>query len=247
LVVVAERQKPQQVRLVVRLVGRFVGSTDGGGSGDNRRVGGRRRARGVKEAGFDVGPDGVCRIGTVRVRLAGRAEGKGIRAWSLRDIGPAPGDSHLDIDGIATRVSDRPPAEGAKHANGTIGIDHLVLMSPDGERTATAMTAVTGLDVRRTRNAGSDDAPMRQRFFRMGEVILELVSPLTAGDGPARFFGLTFTVADLDGLVGFYGDRLGPIKPAVQPGRRIATLRHRQVDLSAAIAFMSPEPLRGKG
>ncbi len=36
-------------------------------------------------AGFTVDGD-TCRIGTVRVRLAGRAGGSGITAWSLRDL-----------------------------------------------------------------------------------------------------------------------------------------------------------------
>jgi hypothetical protein len=35
---------------------------------------------------------------------------------------------------------------------------------------------------------------------------------------------------------------LGHIKDAVQPGRRIATLRHRDVGMSVATAFMTPEP-----
>ena len=35
-----------------------------------------------------------------------------------------------------------------------------------------------------------------------------------------------------------YGEHLGRIKDAVQPGRRIATLRHRDLGLSVAIAFM---------
>ncbi|MEJ7585704.1 MAG: hypothetical protein WKF43_16845 [Acidimicrobiales bacterium] len=193
------------------------------------------------DAGFEVDTDGTCYVGTVRLNLAGRVAGKGIRGWSLRDMAPAQGDARADIDGIATRTSERPPGEGERHRNGTIAIDHLVLMSPDGGRTAAAITAATGLDVRRTRDAESNGRPMRQRFFRMGEVILELVSPPAAGDGPAGFFGLTFTVADLDGLVTVYGDRMGPVKAAVQQGRRIATLRHRPLDLSVAVAFMSPD------
>ena len=40
---------------------------------------------------------------------------------------------------------------------------------------------------------------MRQTFFRLGPVILELVGPPQPdGDGPARFWGIAFTVADLD-------------------------------------------------
>ena len=62
-------------------------------------------------AGFEVDPDGACRIGAVRVRLVGRAQGKRILGWSLRDIdasGLTPdgdGDGELSVDGLPTTVS----------------------------------------------------------------------------------------------------------------------------------------------
>ena len=34
-----------------------------------------------RDAGFTVDDDGCCSIGTVRIRLAGRDEGKRIRSW----------------------------------------------------------------------------------------------------------------------------------------------------------------------
>jgi hypothetical protein len=186
-------------------------------------------------AGFTVDDDGICRIGTVRVELAGRGIGKGLRRWSLRDVDPLD-----DVDGIPTAASTDPPATAAEHANGALRIDHLVLMSADGERTARALTKATGLEVKRTRESGTYGAPMLQRFFRMGEVLLELISAAEPSEGPARFFGIAVDVDDIDGLTGYYGERLGQIKEAVQPGRRIATLRHKELDLSVAVAFMSP-------
>jgi hypothetical protein len=85
---------------------------------------------------------------------------------------------------------------------------------------------------------------MRQAFIRSGEVILEVVGPVEASDddGPAGFFGLAHTVADLDRTSQLLGAALGRVKDAVQPGRRIATLRHRDVGMSVATAFMSAEP-----
>jgi hypothetical protein len=186
-------------------------------------------------AGFTVDDDGICRIGTARVELAGRAAGKGMRRWTLRDIGPVD-----DVDGIPTATSTEPPAIGAEHPNGTLRIDHLVLASGNGARTAEAITAATELEVLRVRESGSYGAPMVQRFFRLGEVLLELISPEEAMDGPARFFGLAVDVEDIDGLEEYYGEHLGSVKDAVQDGRRIATLRHKELDLSVAVAFMSP-------
>ena len=116
-----------------------------------------------------------------------------------------------------------PLADAPHHPNTTTSIDHVVVASPDLDRTTEAFGAV-GIELRRTRDAGR----MEQRFFRIGEVILELIGPPGAhGDGPATFWGLALTVADLDAAA----DRrsathLGPVTDAVQRGRRIATLRH---------------------
>ena len=84
---------------------------------------------------------------------------------------------------------------------------------------------------------------MRQVFFRLGEVILELIGQIdSAGEGDPGFFGLAITVDDLDAPAALLGEHLGTAKDAVQEGRRIATLRHRELGMSVATAFMSPEP-----
>jgi hypothetical protein len=60
--------------------------------------------------------------------------------------------------------------------------------------------------------------------------------------GPARLWGLAFNVDDLDASVAWFGpERCGRIKDAVQPGRRIATVKP-EADLRAAVALMSAEP-----
>jgi hypothetical protein len=48
-------------------------------------------------------------------------------------------------------------------------------------------------------------------------------------------------VQDLDALADRLNNHLTPIKPAVQPGRQITTLK-RTAGLTPAIAFMDPEP-----
>jgi hypothetical protein len=198
-------------------------------------------------AGFAVDPDGVCRIGRVRVRLVGRERGKRILDWSLRDTadGSLAGGS---IDGLPTRASNAPAVEPAAHPNGSLGIDHVVLFTGDGARTTAALEAV-GFEARRVRDTDTYGAPMRQTFFKAGEVIIELIGPQEPadrpgdrpGDGPAGFFGLALTVADLDAAAAMLGNALGAPKDAVQPGRRIATLRHRDLGISVAIALMTPE------
>ncbi|MFZ6005078.1 MAG: VOC family protein [Actinomycetota bacterium] len=191
-------------------------------------------------AGFTVDGDGTCRIGSVRVRLVGRNGGKRILGWSLRD---APSARLADglLDGLPTTASESDPATPASHPNGATHIDHVVLLSPDLART-TAALGTLGIEPRGERETDSYGAPMRQMFFRLGEVILELVGGKEPGEGAPGFFGLAITVADIDAAAIMLGDHLGTVKDAVQDGRRIATLRHRDLGMSVATALMSPEP-----
>jgi len=192
-----------------------------------------------RRAGFTVDESGACWVGTVRLRLAGTEDGRRIRTWSLHGVPTA----LRDVDGLPTVAAANPPAappSAVAHPNGTRSIDHVVVASPDVDRTVQALAAL-GLTPRRERTTDSYGAPMRQLFFRLGEVVLELVGlEEPTGDDPAAFFGLALTVDDLDAAAGLLGDGLGSIKDAVQDGRRIATLRHRDLGMSVAVALMSP-------
>ena len=199
--------------------------------------------------GFAVGDDGTCRVGTTRIRLAGDDDGRGrgILGWTLAGLaGPAvPSLVDDGLDGLPTAPAGdvAVPAAQAAHPNGATSIDHIVAITPDLDRT-TAVIEAAGISARRTREAGRGRL---QRFFRLGEVILELVGPVEpSGHGPATFWGLTFTVADIDATAGLLGDRVGTPKPAVQPGRRITTLRTHDA-VSVPMAFMSGTDMSGTG
>jgi hypothetical protein len=197
-----------------------------------------------RAAGFTVERE-RCEVGAVRLRLEGPGRGRGIVAWSVRDAGS------LELDGLPTTASEEAPAAGERHPNGVVSIDHVVVITPDLDRT-TATLRDAGFDLRRMREGatpgGSTDPRTRgEAFFRMGEVILELVAA-PAGtkiaanpDGPARLWGISFLVEELDDTAAALGDLLGEPRQAVQPGRRIATLR-REAGLGPAIAFMTPGP-----
>lgn len=187
-------------------------------------------------AGFRmVGDETVT--GTVRIRCA--ADGAGADRWRLRTDpdGPPVPDS---VDGLATTTTtDAAPAPMA-HANGVVGLDHVVLRSPDLDRTTEALGAL-GLELRRTRDVGAGDRAFQQRFFRMGDVILELVGPPSpSGDGACTVWGLAFVSDDLDASAETLGEACSPPKSAVQPGRRIATVRTRELGIGVAVAIMSP-------
>jgi hypothetical protein len=180
-----------------------------------------------RQAGFRVDGD-QCVIGHVRLRIRPADGAKGITSWSLLGV------EEPSVDGLATTPCDDVP-EPWEHPNGSTLLDHLVLATPDHERTRTAFEKV-GFDLRRVREAGA----MQQWFYRAGEVILEVIGPPEPnGDRPVGFFGLAVNVRDLDATKAMLGERLGDPKDAVQPGRRIATLRTKDLGITTAIAFMS--------
>jgi hypothetical protein len=184
-----------------------------------------------RNLGFTVDADGACAVDGVAIRL-GRP-GRRISGWALRGT-----PDGLDIDGLRT-VAVSPPPEDPSHPNGTLTIDHVVAMSPDPQRTIAAL-AEHGVEPRRRRHTDQYGPPFTQTFFRLGRPILELIGPdEPAGTEPARFYGIAFTVLDLDATAATLGERLGAVKDAVQPGRRIATLR-REAGAGVPVAFMSP-------
>ena len=70
--------------------------------------------------------------------------------------------------------------------------------------------------------------------------IIEVVgSPGTASEGPSTLWGITYNVMDIDATASFFGDRASPVKQAVQPGRRITTLRHHELGMSVRTAMIS--------
>ena len=222
-------------------------------------------------AGFTV-VDGTVAIGGTTIHLTGRTDDRalrGIRDWTVSGLdaptgNASTGSASIDsgrigsgsIDGIVTTFTPSPEEEeeettgegqgegrqAAGHPNGATGIDHVVIITPDLDRTIAAFAAV-GLGVRRIRETESYGAPMRQAFLRLGSTIVEVVGGHegtggSAEEAPASWFGLALDVADLDATAALLGDGLGGIKPAVQEGRRIATIRHKNFGMSVATALM---------
>lgn len=191
-----------------------------------------------RACGFAVDGD-LCTIGATRVRLAPDGGGKGLTGWSLRGL------EGTELDGLMTTRSDRPqPAERPVHPNGVSALDHVVAISSDLDRTIAALQGA-GLDLRRIREEPTPAGAPRQAFFRLGEPILEVVQApaeaieRTGGDRPTFFWGLAFVAPDLDATVASLGDRVSEVRDAVQPGRRIATLR-RSAGLSLPVALITP-------
>lgn len=191
--------------------------------------------------GFALDPDGRCRIGGVRLRFAGRGAGRGLVSWALRGV------AATALDGLPTTASQELPPSGEPplHSNGVEAIDHVVVISPQLDRTIAALEAA-GLDLRRIREQPTPAGAPRQAFFRLGAEIVEVVQApqeaieRTGGpDGPAIFWGLALRTRDLDATAAGLGERVGSVRDAVQPGRRIASLR-REAGIALPVALMTP-------
>jgi hypothetical protein len=188
--------------------------------------------------GFRVEGD-VCDIGGVRLSLAGRAGGEGITGWSLREL------QSEDLDGLPTSRSAAPLRTPAPaHPNGVLQIDHIVAISPDFPRSVSKLQAA-GLDLRRIREEPTAAGGPRQAFFRLGDELLEMIQePQEIAErrgGPERpviFWGLALLVEDLEETVEQLAPHAPPARAAVQPGRRISTVK-RSAGLAVPLALMS--------
>lgn len=186
------------------------------------------------EAGFAV-VDGATVVGRTRLVFVGAVAGRGLRSVSLVGLdGP-------ELAGLVLAPPGRPagPRPDGPHPNGVVALDHLVLVTGDGDAVSSALDAA-GLGLRRRRE-GPDGAGAirRQWFHRFGDVIAEVVADDRLGtDATARPWGLAFTCTDLEALAPA-GVPVGRVRPAVQEGRRICSLHGRDLGVTVPVAFLS--------
>lgn len=192
-------------------------------------------------AGFDLRSDSLV-IGQLTIDFEADRAGEGILDWTFGSS-----ESHDDVDeldGLRTSVvalSDTPP-EPVTHPNGASSADHVVVLTSDVERSLVAFRRI-GLRELRRREATVAGSPVVQVFLRPGEVIVELVGPPDPdpSGSAATFFGLAVITPSIDGLEAVLGERVGPVRPAVQPGRRRRSVRHAELGISVPLLFLSPE------
>ena len=152
--------------------------------------------------------------------------------WALSGV-----EDVAEIDGLVTEVVAPMPPIYAQHALGASGLDHVVVSTADLERTSEAIALATNCELKRIREVGT----MRQGFHRIGRggLIVELVERPDLPAGPASFWGLVVIVDDIDAACELIGsERISSPKDAVQPGRRIATIR-ADVGLGLPVALMT--------
>jgi hypothetical protein len=183
------------------------------------------------QLGFALGADGAFSLGGVRLE----ATGAGAFELGVAGLRAERPDGLAIVSAPAAPAG--PPAPG-EHPIGAIAVDHVVALTDDRARTLAALEAA-GMTARRLREP--PEAVMPQAFLVLGALVLELVQ---AGPGPPALWGLTLVVEDLGAVAERLNGLLGEARAAVQPGRRIATLR-REAGLSVPLALMTPRPQPG--
>ena len=153
-----------------------------------------------------------------------------------------------DIDGLKFFIESTEVKEthlDSRHPNFVSRIDHLVVTTSDCDRTTKAFEEA-GIEVRRVRNFSLGATGMRQTFFWLGDVILELVGPeVKSDDELTKIWGLALISEEIEKTVDFLGDLTTPLKPAVQPGRLITTIKTKVLGIDDALAIMTPHKNSG--
>ncbi len=187
-----------------------------------------------RDLGFVIAPHSDHHhtvIAGVRFVFSG-TDSQGLSGWGFDSVT----ESVDSVDGIPTTITVA-PNENLDHSFDVASIDHVVVMTPSLDRTCGAIESRLGLPLKRVREVGGG---VRQGFHRAGPVILEVVErPDIEFEQPARLWGVVFVVNDLDAAVERLGpDVIGTPRDAVQPGRRIATVKSG-AGLVVPVALMS--------
>ncbi len=199
--------------------------------------------------GFTVSEDGVVVLGGVE--LWPDATGRGITGWTLGASRCTTMSTACPPASPPTRRRPRPDIPTA-----ALGLDHVVVTTPDFDRTATALQEA-GIPLRRVRpdDAGAGwggpsrrrarGAPTRGR--RCGRGFAGSDRPSWGSSrrrpcrpGPPGSGGSSWSSPIWPPCAPDWRRIVGEIRDAVQPGRRIAAL-DRAAGLSPRIAFMDPE------
>ena len=193
-----------------------------------------------RAAGFRV--DGnEATFGKVVIKLAGADGERGVLGWSLAGV-------TTDIEQISTFNAPSPGSQpirreengAATHTNAVFAIDHVVVETGDVDRTVEAFTEV-GMAERRRATMSTPVGERQQAFLWAGRVIIEVVGPVEPDhDASMGIWGLALVSSNLAVTAHVLAEDLSEPRDAVQPGRKIATMRTRSLDISIPIVVMSP-------
>lgn len=150
----------------------------------------------------------------------------------------------VHVDDFDVPSPDRRAADATGSRAGDLlvtGVDHVVVSADDVPTACAEIARASGAPLKRLKEGERGT----QGFHRFGDVILEvverrLVDPDAVGAPGLSLWGFVLSVDNLDATVARLGpDVVGSPRPAVQPGRRIATVRP-VAGLGVPVALMTP-------
>ena len=126
--------------------------------------------------GFTV-DGGRCQLGGVRLAFTGPEPGRGIVGWSLRGVASTRARRAAD-DAVRSGRRSAPRQRARRTA-----CSRSITSSRSHRRSSAACgrSQAAGLDLRRVREEPTPAGAPRQAFFRLGEVILEVVAGARGG------------------------------------------------------------------
>lgn len=191
-----------------------------------------------RSLGLAISADGLVPLFGTSLRIVAptRTDEVGLVGWAISGIA----SDTTDIAGLPTETVVPQAPAFASHGLGAVELDHVVVFTGHMDPVSTAIEQATGCERKRVRELGS----IRQGFHRIGRggLIVEIVEHADSDARDGSFWGLVINVDDLDAAAALLGsDHISEPKDAVQPGRRIATIRS-EVGLGVPVALMSRDP-----
>jgi catechol 2,3-dioxygenase-like lactoylglutathione lyase family enzyme len=125
--------------------------------------------------------------------------------------------------------------------HGVVGLDHIVVRTPDAERAGALYGARLGLDMRLDREV----AGRRLMFFRCGDAIVEVLHDPSIDTGRDRFWGLSWRVANADAArarLAEAGVEVSEVRTGQKPGTRVFTVRNGACSVPTLMIEPSAKP-----
>jgi catechol 2,3-dioxygenase-like lactoylglutathione lyase family enzyme len=138
---------------------------------------------------------------------------------------------------LAVAAAGRPTG-GLPPADAIVGLDHVVIRTPDPERAIALYSARLGLDFRLDRSNPAWGS--RLLFFRCGDAVVEIAADPRAprSDGPDLLSGLAFRARDPDAvrarLTALEMD-VSEVRTGRKPGTRVFTVRSGVIGAPALV------------
>lgn len=141
-----------------------------------------------------------------------QADTRGVALFAIEHRSPADALPPAAISGAPAAAVD--------------GIDHVVVMTAD----AAAAIALYGerLGLRLAFDRTFTERGVRLLFFRVGGITIELAAPIGAGDGPDRFWGISYRIADIAAArarLAAAGFDVSEVRPGHKAGTQVCTVR----------------------